>query len=340
MKKSPVDFIRDQFAAIPPAPTADLSKQTVLVVGANTGLGFECTKHLARMNPGRLILACRSEQRGRAAITTLQQETGYRTAELWLVDLSKFSSVIAFADKFEKDGGRLDIVVMNAAIETTVYETSTDGWESTLQVNALSTSLLSLLLAPRLVDTAKRYPGARPRLVIVGSEVHYWVNFPEEVYSAPSAFEALSSKEYCTPAKMEDRYRESKLLVIFFTQSLAELLKDTPVIVNTVNPGYCYSELSRTYTGIKVVVEWVIKKILGRSTENGSRQLVYAAVGGAEDPDRLRGAYLNLYAVNEPSDHMLGEEGKSRRDKLWKDLIYELTRVDSRVRDIVRGFSA
>jgi hypothetical protein len=57
MKKSILGILGDQWTHVPPVATTDLSDQTVIVVGANTGLGFEATKHFARMNPGRLILA-------------------------------------------------------------------------------------------------------------------------------------------------------------------------------------------------------------------------------------------------------------------------------------------
>ena len=64
------------------------------------------------------------------SIVELQNETGYQSAELWIIDLSLFSSVIAFADKFEKDGGRLDILVENAACGLFTYDTTPDGWET------------------------------------------------------------------------------------------------------------------------------------------------------------------------------------------------------------------
>ena len=67
MKKSVLGVIGDQYTRVPPVATTDLSGQTVIVVGANTGLGFEATKHFARMNPGRLILACRNKEKGVAA---------------------------------------------------------------------------------------------------------------------------------------------------------------------------------------------------------------------------------------------------------------------------------
>lgn len=68
MKKGISAFICDQMTKVPAVVTADLSGQTVLVVGANTGIGLEATKHFARMNPGRIILACRSEGKGKAAM--------------------------------------------------------------------------------------------------------------------------------------------------------------------------------------------------------------------------------------------------------------------------------
>ena len=70
MKKSMLSFFRDQvFDKVPPVVTADLTGQTVVVVGANTGLGFEAAKHFAQMNPAKLVLACRNEEKGKAAVS-------------------------------------------------------------------------------------------------------------------------------------------------------------------------------------------------------------------------------------------------------------------------------
>jgi NAD(P)-dependent dehydrogenase (short-subunit alcohol dehydrogenase family) len=61
-------FLKGQFKEQPPVVKADLAGKTICVVGANTGLGFEATKQFAAMNPERIILACRSEARGQAAV--------------------------------------------------------------------------------------------------------------------------------------------------------------------------------------------------------------------------------------------------------------------------------
>lgn len=68
MKKSFASLVWDQWKTVPTVATADLTGQTVIVTGANIGLGFESAKHFAKMNPAKLILACRSEEKGKAAV--------------------------------------------------------------------------------------------------------------------------------------------------------------------------------------------------------------------------------------------------------------------------------
>lgn len=142
-----LSFIRSQWRKIPPVVKQDLSGKTVVVTGANTGLGFEASKHFASMNPARLILACRSKERGEQAIkgdcpflsriirllsfAEIEAATGYKTAELWLLDLSKFASVVEFADKFEKDGGKIDLLIANAGVVLPEYHATSDGHEDT-----------------------------------------------------------------------------------------------------------------------------------------------------------------------------------------------------------------
>jgi hypothetical protein len=68
MKLTFTTIIRDQWTKTPPVEKADLSGRTVIVVGANTGIGLDAVKHFAKMSPGRIIMACRSEVKGKAAI--------------------------------------------------------------------------------------------------------------------------------------------------------------------------------------------------------------------------------------------------------------------------------
>jgi len=78
-----------------------------------------------------------------------------------------------------------------------------------------------------------------------------------------------------------------------------------------------------------------MKKLLARTTEQGSRQLIWACIGGKDNIDQLRGAYISSMQVREPSDSVVSEEGKRAQAKLWDALIDELVKKDPSVREIV-----
>ncbi|PBK75491.1 short-chain dehydrogenase [Armillaria solidipes] len=324
--------MHDQMAKAPPVIQGNLVGKTVVVVGANGGIGYEAARHFALMNPDRLVLACRSRERGDAALRKLQSEIGARTAELRLIDLSSFASVSTFADNFELEVGRLDILVMNAAVwPGKEYHATADGWESSLQINNLGTSLLSLRLLPLMVDTS-----SKPRLVIVTSDVHYFAKVDEKIAAQPGIWKNLSSKEYCTSDNMSDsRYLLTKLLNVFFVRSLAARLPARSPVVSAIHPGVCISDLRREFTGIRKCMEPVLEKLIMYTAEEGSRQLVYGALG---QDGKLHGGYTTLSKVVETSDYVLSEEGRRVADRMWDELIDILSGVDGRIPAVVRDY--
>ena len=75
-------FLWDQLSYHAPAVRKDLSGQTVVVVGANVGLGYEAAKHFATMGAERVIMACRSEERGAAAVERTSFANSHHMKEL------------------------------------------------------------------------------------------------------------------------------------------------------------------------------------------------------------------------------------------------------------------
>ncbi|KAJ7493234.1 hypothetical protein B0H11DRAFT_2190852 [Mycena galericulata] len=342
MKLGILTLLRMQWGAQEPVVKADLTGKTVIVLGANTGLGFEATKHFASMNPGRLILACRSQSRGQAAVEKLKGATGYAKAELWIIDLADFESVKAFATKFEQDGGRLDILVENAAVAITEYKPTKDGWESSIQVNNLSTSLLALLLLPAMIKTAHEH-STLPRLVVVASGMHYWAKINKSLVESPEIVTTLGSAGYCKTKfeknGLSNRYSITKLLNVFFVRALnARITSSTPLIVESVDPGYCYSELRREFSGIRAVLDWLMERALALSTEVGSRQLVWAALAQQDQPNKLRGEYISRFKPTEVSDFVLSPPGAKAQDLIWEDTVNILNKVDPRVKPIVEKY--
>ncbi|KAK0204647.1 hypothetical protein DFS33DRAFT_676181 [Desarmillaria ectypa] len=214
---------------------------------------------------------------------------------------------------------------MNAAVwPGKEYHATADGWESSLQINNLGTSLLSLRLLPLMVNTS-----SAPWLVIVTSDVHYLAKVDKNIAAQPGIWMKLSSKEYCTPDNMSDsRYLLTKhmlvydllflyldaitlVLNVFFVRSLAARLLTRSLVVSAIHPGVCISDLRREYRGIHKYMEPVLEKLMMYTAEEGSRQLVYGALGQDKE---LRGGYTTLSKVVETSDYVLS----ARKDNEWR----------------------
>lgn len=68
MKFSPWQLLKDQRTPVPTLPEVELTGQTVLITGANTGLGYEAVKHFAGLKPGKIVITTRTEEKGRDAV--------------------------------------------------------------------------------------------------------------------------------------------------------------------------------------------------------------------------------------------------------------------------------
>ena len=89
------------------------------------------------------------------------------------------------------------------------------------------------------------------------------------------------------------------------------------MIVIVANPGYCKSELRRNFPFTRRINHAIREVFLARSTEKGSRQLVWAAVGGAGREFELRGGYVSMANLQEVSDYVLSDEGAVVQTRLW-----------------------
>ncbi|KAF5372619.1 hypothetical protein D9758_005246 [Tetrapyrgos nigripes] len=337
MKWTHDDFFREQSKGMPPLIQADLTGKTIIITGANVGLGLEAAKHFATMNPERLIVACRNEIKGGEAARG-KNASNFNRVEVWTMDQGNFSTVKAFADRAEKELDRIDYLVLNAAVATYQYNATVDGWETQVQVNHLAPTLLALLLLPKMFDTAKRY-GTSPRLVSVSTNAHYTVTIDKEVLDAPSSLKMYSSEQYSTPKVMENRYQSSKLVNLVSLRSLHYRLPQTSptITIVAVSPGFCATSLTR-HVPNQATDYWKKMKEVAFTAEEGSRPILYGAfkyAGTEEEERKIRGGYLFKSELMEVSDWVLSEEGKKAEDKFWAETIEILGKVDDRVRKVV-----
>ena len=312
-------FVAEQYTRLPLIdPPADVEKGTYIITGANTGLGYECAKHLIEFGAARVIIAIRSLEKGNAALARLRKETGRASAgEVWELDLASLDSVEKFVKRINSLD-RIDAIIENAGVALLEF-TKVDDIEMSLMVNVLATMLLAFRVLPKLKESAKRF-NIQPRLVIVSSGTGLYPMLKGKLDDVEgNVFQTLSGPgmmgwrykllfllnptkvPFCTRAQSltiwADRYPLTKQMEIYAVRQLASLLpaSKTGVIVNALNPGFCMTELSRHVGGLLWVRMRLMKAFLARSAEAGSRTLLHAAVAGPES----HGCYMSNCAVAE-----------------------------------------
>ena len=201
---------------------------------------------------------------------------------------------------------------ISGCLKITVLVTGDPSPASRLQVNHLATAQLAILLLPLLLRTASK--GSNPHLVFVSSAAHHWSPPLKSPISDQGILEWLND-----PSKpMQLRYPVSKLLNLFFARELASHLpEDSPLVINAVNPGFCVSALRRNIPLFLYIVFWLREIFISWSTERGSRQLIFAALGNQHKPGEMKGAYISSSQIVEPSDYVISDEGAEAQKQLW-----------------------
>ncbi|KAK3112547.1 hypothetical protein LTR53_011080 [Teratosphaeriaceae sp. CCFEE 6253] len=163
-------FLKSQLLVSIPKPTDDLTGQTILVTGSNTGLGREAARQIVGLGAAKVILAVRTISKGEAAAQDIIHSCNVppATVEVWQLDMSDPESVKTFA-KRTSTLKRLDAAILNAGLLTQKFEAYA-GVESHLAVNVIGTLLLMCLLLPVMRRSAA-FTGLRGRLSVVGSDI-------------------------------------------------------------------------------------------------------------------------------------------------------------------------
>ena len=177
----------------------DLTGKIAIVTGANSGIGYEMARALARKE-AMVILACRNKDKGEAAVRQIAQEYPEAKAELMPLDLSDLASVRRFAGEFTSHYDGLDILINNAGIMAIPFGKTADGFEKQFGTNHLGHFALTGLL----LDLILRTP--RARVVTVSSGGHRFGKID---------FDNLNAEKELRPAKglCPEQTRQSPLYV-------------------------------------------------------------------------------------------------------------------------------
>lgn len=205
--------------------------KSVLITGANTGIGYETALALAKKD-FRVFLGARCEEKGKRAVKKLQDAVPSANVELALFDLADLDSVRDFSKSFLDSGEQLDVLINNAGVMACPLSRTKQGFETQIGVNHLGHFLLTEELLPRIQEAGARHGDAR--IVNLASSANYGgqldlddLNFERREYQKWVA--------YC----------QSKLANVVYSYELDRRIAKSGVAVNAVHPGVVATELGR-----------------------------------------------------------------------------------------------
>lgn len=258
----------------------DLTGRTIVVTGANTGIGEPTARALASAG-ARVIYACRQRATGEAAVARARREFPSCKAECRELDLGSLASVRRFADAL--DAAHIDALICNAGLSRLDFAATEDGFEQTVGVCHIGHFLLARLLMPRLLAAPA------PRVIMVSSTSHTmpptldFENFP------------MSRDRY----KGMTAYGQAKLANVLMARSLQRRYGDRGLVACALHPG----TLITTDIGRHSAVVGLLVKLVSpftRTPEQGAATTVWAAVH--EPAAELAGRYLKDCRVDRSSD--------------------------------------
>jgi len=264
-----------------------LDGKTILITGANSGLGLESARALARKG-ARIILACRTREKARAASSELLHDQPDAQLEPLALDLSDLASVRSAAHDVASRHDRLDVLLNNAGVMATPYLRTRDGFELQFGTNHLGHFALSGLLFPLLRAT----PDAR--VISVTSSAH---KIGRMRFDDPHWEHGYAR----WPA-----YGTSKLANLLFINELASRCKQAsvPVLSAAAHPGYASTNLQLRGAQMREarLAEKVIRAlnpVFGQPAAMGALPQLYAATAS----DVSSGDYIGPGGLFETRGH-------------------------------------
>lgn len=202
----------------------DLTNKTIIITGANSGIGKAASIQLAKLG-AQVVMLCRNKERGEQALQDVRLASKNGHVELILVDMASQTSVRNAVNEFLSKHRRLDVLIHNAANfdhRQTKPVITADGLENVFATNHVNIFLMTQLL----LETLKK--SAPSRIITVASKGLITYPFLD------IEFDNLKGEK---KFNMQHAYYHAKQAQVMFTFDLAERLKGMGVTVNCVRVG-------------------------------------------------------------------------------------------------------
>lgn len=272
--------------------------KTVIVTGANTGIGKETARELARRG-GRIIMGCRDMEKCEAAAREIRGQTLNKNVFAKHIDLASIKSIQAFVDNIKQEEEHVHVLINNAGVMRCPEGKTENGFDMQFGVNYLGPFLLTNLLLDKLKASAPS------RIVNLASVAHV---------SGELDFDDLNWERRTFDTRKA--YSQSKLAVVLFTRELSKRLEGAGVTVNALHPGIVATDLGR-HTGLhqSQLSSTVLSPffyLFVKSPTLGAQSSVYLAV--AKELEGVSGRYFDVMTEKDPAPQALDEK---MAERLW-----------------------
>ncbi len=253
--------------------TQDIPTQagrTAIVTGSNTGLGLETARALAGSGAS-VVLAVRNLGKGEAARSSILADHADATVTIQQLDLGSLESIRTAAAELRSAHERIDLLINNAGVMYTEWQTTSDGFEFQMGVNHLGHFALTSLLLDRMID-------------VDGSRVVSLSSVGHRIRSSLDPETMMSGEKY----DRVSAYGRSKLANLLFTYELQHRLDAAGASTSALaaHPGVSSTELARNSPGIIRFFEKATAPLL-QSAAMGALPTLRAAT----DPKAVGGSY-------------------------------------------------
>ncbi|MGI9174414.1 MAG: oxidoreductase [Rhodothermales bacterium] len=286
----------------------DQSDRVAIVTGANTGIGYETARALAKKG-AHVVLACRNKQKGEDAVRRIKAEDATASAELMQLDLSSLDAVRQFAEAYLAKHDRLDLLINNAGVMVPPFSTTEDGFELQFGVNVLGHFALTGLLLDRLTATSGS------RVVTVSSLAHRQgeIDFGRILGEDFRDGGASNGADY----KPWRAYGQSKLGDLVFAIELQRRLAAAghETISLAAHPGFTKTDLQRN-SGISAF----IGRFVGMEADRGALPTLYAATAPEAEPGGYYGpdGFYEMRGDPAPAKVMPKAKDEATARRLWE----------------------
>ena len=288
--------------------------KTVIVTGANSGLGFGIAVEVAKRG-GHVIMAGRSGIPEKGA--EVKKLSGSENVEMRYLDLSKIETIHNFVNQLKADGIKPDVTILNAGVALPNARMTDSGIEEMFLVNYLSNVILTNLLITTGVVPKKKSEGKpEPRIIFVSSDSHQG--------SSAIDYEEFGVFQQYGPSKGISNYSYFKLVLNTYAVELSRRLNrdGINVGVHVICPGPVHSEIIKEAPKLLYYTLKGIFRLVFRSPAKAALPVVYMSV--SEDYESKTAEYLHMFRHKTMDEKCYDENaGKTlweRSVELWRSV--------------------